>query len=137
MLETSKRVSKKAQKIKDDMPDWMKASHVNVMHVECDENGVHTIYMVKAHGVQPHVIGKYIETENGIEELHLLSEELEKNLKLCLTDVQIGGCALLAARYFKDNPDGHEAVMSIVATKESPYKGANIEIVVPRNTTTN
>jgi hypothetical protein len=114
------------------MPDWMNSSQVNVLHVECDKNGVHTISMVKSRGMKPHVVGKYIETENGIEPLHLLPERVESRLRECLTDVQIGGCALLSARYFKENPDATVAEMCITATKESKYKGSEITIRIPR-----
>jgi hypothetical protein len=123
---------KEATILKNNMPDWMNSSQVNVLHVECDENGVHTISMVKSRGMKPHIVGKYIETDDGIESLHLLPEKVESQLRQYLTDVQIGGCALLAARYFKENPDAVVAEMSITITKECKHKGSEMTICIPK-----
>ena len=126
-----KKLEPKAQAFRDNHPSWMDTSMMNLMHVDCDKNGVHTLSVVQAADQPPRVVAKYIETESGVEELYIFPDAVEKTLKTFMTDIEIGGLALRLARFRKENPDAEAVTAKVNVTKKCEHQGEIVTIDIP------
>jgi hypothetical protein len=112
-------------------PRWMDSKSIDILHTECDENGVHTVSVVQSTDQSPRIVGKYVETNNGLEELFLFKKKDEDRLRLFMTDVEIGALALRLARHRKQHPEQEEVVIEFTVNKDCEFKGKTITVFMP------
>lgn len=133
----NRALESRAKAYRDYHPYWMDSKSIDILHVECNENGVHTVSVVQSVDQSPRIVAKYIETENGIEELFLFKKKDEDRLKLFMTDVEIGALALRLARHRKEHPEQEEVVIEFIVNKEGDFKGKEVTVVMPLYWTNN
>jgi hypothetical protein len=101
---------------------------INVLNLEEDENGVTELKR------DDEVVGRFVISDNGVEELYKFSEEELTALERVYTKREIDMLSLKLVRYFKENPETEGAEVTVTWKDTGiPDENELVTYVVNRN----